>query len=102
MIRLAYRPAALADLEAIEDYIAAYDRDRAINFVRDIRVRCLMLCDLPELGPARPDIAPGIRILAMRRKVAAAYRITADAVVVTRVFYGGQDFATILRRAPGE
>lgn len=101
MIRLAYRPAALADLEAIEDYIAAYDQGRAAKFIQIIRARCRMLCDFPELGPARPDIASGIRILTMRRKVAVAYRITTDAVVVTRVFYGGQDFATILRRAPG-
>ena len=52
--RLAYRPAALADLDAIEDYIAAYDHDRAVNFVRDVRVQCLVLCGSRSLVPPVP------------------------------------------------
>ncbi len=99
MIRLVYRPAALADLNDIEDYIAAYGRSRAASFTDSIRARCRVLCDFPELGPARPDIAAGVRILPIERKVAIAYRLTAETVVNTRVFYGGQDFTTILRQA---
>jgi toxin ParE1/3/4 len=49
------------------------------------------------LGPAREDIAPGIRIYPMPRRVVVAYRVTSATVEITRVFWGGQDYETLIR-----
>jgi toxin ParE1/3/4 len=49
------------------------------------------------LGPAREDIAPGIRIYPMPRRVVVAYRVTSVTVEITRVFWGGQDYETLIR-----
>jgi toxin ParE1/3/4 len=97
---LIYRRAALADLDAIYDFIEADNPRRAASFVQDIRDRCRPLCVHPKLGRARGDLGPGIRILPMLGRVVVAYRITPTTILVTRVFYGGQDYEAILRDEP--
>jgi toxin ParE1/3/4 len=97
MARLAYRPAALTDLDAIYDVIEPDNPDRALGFVADIRDRCRVLAEHPHIGRSRNDLGPGIRTLPMLGRVVVAYRITEDAIEITRVFYGGQDYEAILR-----
>lgn len=97
MARLVYRPAALADLDAIYDFIEPDRPNRALRFVADIRDRCRVLTEHPHIGKSRDDLGPGIRILPMLGRVVVAYRIEPDAIEVTRVFYGGQDYEAILR-----
>jgi len=98
---LVYRHAALADLDSIFAYIEIDNPQRAASFVQDIRDRCRSLCDHPQLGPARDDLSPGVRMLPLFGRVVVAYGITASAILVTRVFYGGRDYEAILRRAEG-
>lgn len=98
MLSLVYRHAALADLDAIYAYIEPDNPRRAASFVQDIRDRCRPLCVHPKLGPARDNISPGLRIFPMLGRVVVAYRITPTAILITRVFYGGQDYEAILRR----
>lgn len=97
MTRLVYRPAALADLDAIFDYIAADNDRQAHRFIKDIRARTRALASHPELGPARPDLGPGIRILPILGRVVVAYRIGTGAIEIVRVLYGGQDYEALLR-----
>lgn len=97
---LVFRHQALADLDAIYDYIAPDNPHRAATFVQDILTRCRGLCTHPEMGPARPDIAPALRVLAVLGRVIVCYRIAENEVAVLRVFYGGQDFETIMRDGP--
>jgi toxin ParE1/3/4 len=92
MLQLVYRPASLDDLDAIFDFIGGDSPSRAMTFVEDIRARCRTLCALPELGPSRPDIGVDIRIFPMRSRVVIAYRVRADVIEITRIFYGGQDY----------
>ncbi len=94
---LTYRPAALADLDVIYDTIEQDDPRRAARIVDDIRRRCRTLPTFPMLGPARDDLAPGIRIYPMPRRVVVAYRITPFSIEITRVFWGGQDYEAIVR-----
>jgi toxin ParE1/3/4 len=98
MRSLAYRRAALADLDAIYAYIELDNARRAASFVQDIRDRCRTLRIHPKLGRVRDDLSPGIRVLPMLGRVVVAYRITPDAVLITRVFSGGQDYEAILQR----
>ncbi len=51
----------------------------------------------PERGRRRDDILPGLRVTRFERRVTIAYLVTADAVLIEGVFYGGQDFETALR-----
>ncbi len=101
MLRLVYRPAALADLDSIYDFIEPENPRRALSFVQDIRTRCRVLCTYPQFGVARYDLGRGIHIYPMRGRVVVAYRIALDAIEVTRVFYGGQDYEAILRDEDG-
>ena len=96
MLRLVYRPAALADLDAIYDYIEPENPSRALTFVEEIRARCRILCEHPQAGPGREDLGQNIRIYPMRGRIIVAYRITPDTIEITRVFSGGQDYEAIL------
>jgi len=97
MVQLVYRPAALADLDAIYDYIAPENPRRAASFVEDIRTHCHALCLHPELGPARDDLGQGIRIYPMRGRIVVAYRLKQDVIEITRIFSGGQAYEALLR-----
>lgn len=59
---LVYSASALADLEAVLLYIACDSPQAARQWVAEIEKRCELLCDFPELGVERDDLAPGIRI----------------------------------------
>lgn len=97
MGRLSWRPAALADLDAIYDYRAAESAERAFEVVSAIRFRCRLLADYPRAGRERDDVAAGLRMLPVSGQVVVAYRIAAEEVVIVRVFHGGQDWAAIMR-----
>ena len=97
MLNLVYRHAALADLDAIYAYIEPDNPRRAASFVQDIRDRCRALCAYPKLGRVRDDLGAGIRILPMLGRIVVAYRVTSSAILVTRVFSGGQDYEAVLR-----
>lgn len=91
-LKVVFRPAAAADLDQIDDFIAQDSPQRAIAFVRRIRDRCATLCDMPERGPARTDLGAGVRLLTYEKRVVIAYRIRSDVVEILRIFYAGRDY----------
>jgi len=93
---LVYAPQAVADLEEIYGFIAEDSPDRAAAFVAEIRRRCGLLLDSPELGPRRPKLGNGVRIYPMRRRVVVVYVIGASTVEVLRVFYAGRDYEALM------
>jgi toxin ParE1/3/4 len=100
--RLLFRPAAEADLDALDDYIAQDNPQHAFAFVQRIRRACDRLVQFPESGRDREDLAPGLRTLAFERRVVIAYLVTAEAVEVVRVFYAGRDMAVLLMDEPDQ
>jgi toxin ParE1/3/4 len=100
--RLLFRPAAQADLDALDDYIAQDSPQRAFRFVQRIRSACDHLVRFPESGRAREDLAPGLRTFAFERRLVIAYRVTGEAVEVVRVFYGGRNMAVLLIAEPDQ
>src|SRR4029450_7381307 len=96
---LIYRPKAEEDLRDIYLYIAADNPDRAFEFVGEIRRRCATLCELPELGPARPRLGTGLRIYPIRRRVVVIYRLIDTAIEIVRTAYGGRDIEALLASA---
>ena len=63
MAQVRYTRQARADLIDIWLYIAADNQAAADRCLDDLEARCSRLATFPELGPERPDIAPGARML---------------------------------------
>ncbi|MGH1559980.1 type II toxin-antitoxin system RelE/ParE family toxin [Caulobacter segnis] len=53
------------------------------------------LRDFPERGAPRFDVRPGLRTLPFRR-VTITYAVEEGQVVIVGIFYGGQDYESIL------
>jgi toxin ParE1/3/4 len=98
--RLLFRPGAESDLDALDDYIAQDSPERAFAFIQRIRGACDTLRQFPESGRARDDLSPGLRTLAFERRVVIAYLVSAEAVEIVRVFYGGRDMAALIIDEP--
>jgi toxin ParE1/3/4 len=94
--KLIYRPLAEEDLEAIYSLIAQDSPARAFNFVEQIQQRCDLLRDSPEQGRKRPDLRSGLRVIPYGRSVVIAYQVAGDTIEILRIFYGGQDYETIM------
>ena len=94
--KLVYRPRANEDLEGIYRFIAQDSPTRAFGFIEKIQLRCDLLREYPEQGRARPDLKPGLRVIPYGRSVVITYRVTGDTIEVLRIFYGGQDYETIM------
>lgn len=69
---------------------------RAESFVGRIVAYCEGFGDVPMRGTRREDIAPGLHTVGFRRRVTIAFLVEPQAVVIVGVFYGGQDYETIL------
>lgn len=51
----------------------------------------------PELGPAREQLVPGLRVT-FQASYAIYYKALADAVVIVRVLHGARDLAALAER----
>lgn len=94
--RVEFYPLAEADLTNIYNYIAKQSGAmRAESYFRRIERLCLSLAEFPERGHPRADLAPGLRTLAMDRRVLIAFVVTADMVAILRVLYGGRSLSSV-------
>jgi toxin ParE1/3/4 len=91
---------ALADIEAIHDFIERDSPANARRFVQRVEAFCLSLGDFPERGTKREDLGAGIRVLGFKRRVTIIMAVSAETVEVLRVLYGGRDFERLLRMEP--
>jgi plasmid stabilization system protein ParE len=99
-----FAPEALDQLDAIEDYIAhAGSPLTATRYVDTIVAYCESLTTFPQRGIRRDDLMLGLRITNHRHTAAIAFMVDIDAerVSILGVFYGGQDYETVLLDAPG-
>ncbi len=85
-----------ADLDAIWLYIAATNIGAAERLIRAIEAAEDRLGLYPELGQARPDLAPGLRHWPVGSFL-ILYRVDPDAVTIVRVLHGARDLPTALR-----
>jgi toxin ParE1/3/4 len=91
------RPQAEEDLAAIYEYIAQNSPQRAIGYVRRLRLRCEALSHFPERGRARDDLLPGVCMLPFERSAVIIYRVESDVVRIINIFYRGRNYEAILR-----
>jgi toxin ParE1/3/4 len=58
---------------------------------------CESFSTFPLRGSPRDDVLQGLRITGFERRITVAYTVTAEAVLIEGIFYGGQDFEAVLR-----
>ncbi|WP_454715124.1 type II toxin-antitoxin system RelE/ParE family toxin [Caulobacter segnis] len=91
-----YTPEAEAQLLALYHYLAFEASPvTAARFTDAIVERCEALRDFPERGAPRFGVRPGLRTLPFRR-VTITYAVKGQQVVIVGIFYGGQDYESIL------
>jgi len=92
-----FTPEAEEQLVELYRFIAGSSSPEiAERYTDGIVTYCEELDTLPHRGTLRDDIRPGLRILGYRRRVAIAFTVEDDQVAILGVFYGGQDYETLL------
>jgi toxin ParE1/3/4 len=93
-----FSPEAEAQIVALYRYLAIQASPAiAKKYTDSIVERCEGLGEMPLTGVARDDIRRGIRMLFFRKRVAIAYSVAAKSVTILAIFYGGQDYESLLR-----
>jgi toxin ParE1/3/4 len=103
--RVRFAPEAIDQLVALRRYIAAAATPTiADNYAESIVSYCEGLGMFPHGGSAREDIRPGLRTSSFKKRVVVAYAVDdeARALTVVGLFYGGQDFESLLSAAPDD
>lgn len=89
MRRITRTRRAAADLDEIWLHAATESLAAADRLIDRIAARCHELAEHPELGPARPKIAPEARMLVINDYL-VLYRIKASSVQIVRVVHGAR------------
>jgi toxin ParE1/3/4 len=84
------------DLIDIWLYIAHDDVRAADRLLDEIEEKLVLLSDQPSLGPARPDVAPELRYLPVRRYL-ILYREITGGIEIVRVVHGARDVPALMR-----
>ena len=85
-MKLEFSPLSIADLRTILEYISRDKPQAALNFVAQIEDRCKLLSTFPEIGTARDDLLPGLRLFTFRG-YGIYYRTLTDLVRIERVLH---------------
>jgi plasmid stabilization system protein ParE len=95
--RVVFSPEAEEQLVALHRYIASVaSPEIAVKYTEGIVRHCESLQTSPYRGIARDDIRRGLRLTNYKKRVVIAFDVTVDTVSIIGVFYGGQDYETIL------
>jgi toxin ParE1/3/4 len=95
-MQLFFSPLAEQDLAAIADYIATDNPSKALDFIRQLRERCLMLELQPESGIARAELGVAIRSLLFGNYL-IFYTLQPNQVRIERIIHGARDYRRLLR-----
>jgi toxin ParE1/3/4 len=90
MLKIVRTPAAVRDLAAITDYIAADNLTAALGFYDEIDRLLTMIAQYPEIGEAVDDLSPGLRRFTLGNYL-VFYRRIGDAIELIRVLHGARD-----------
>ena len=93
-----FTPLAERHHRRLHEYIAVNaSEERADGYVGRIVDFCNRLSTFPLRGTQRDDLLPGLRVTGFERRVTIAFIVTADAVLIEGIFYGGLDFEAEFR-----
>lgn len=100
-MQVIFTPLAEHHLNELYDYSsAAAGERRADGYINRIVSFCNGLTTFPLRGTQRHDILAGLRVTGFERRVTIAFVVTADAVLIEGIFYGGRNFAALLHDRP--
>lgn len=95
MAKIHFTRHARDDLLDIWLFVARRDSEALADAIYDrIEAACARLVEHPQLGRARPEIAPDARALVIERWL-ALYRLTEYGAQIVRVIDGARDLAAI-------
>ena len=89
-----FHPLARSDLFDLYHYIEGHSGpERAGIYLARIERLCTSLIDFPERTVPRDDLLPGLRTVALERRVVVALTVTDTVVTILRVLYAGRDLS---------
>ena len=95
--RVVFSPEAVEQLAELYRYIAkAASPDVAAQYTEAIVSYCESLDTFPLRGSQRDDVRPGLRITNYKKRAVIAFDVDTEVVSIIGVFYGGQDYETVL------
>jgi toxin ParE1/3/4 len=98
-VRVIFTPQAERHIDKLHEYIAGKaSESRADAYIARIVAFCTGLATFPMRGQKRDDLLPGLRTTGFKRRVTIAFVVTANAVLIEGIFYGGQDFEAAVRK----
>ncbi len=97
-----FAPEAVQQLEQLEEYIAGQGAPRVASaYVDAIVTFCESLQTFPDRGTQRDDIRPGLRVTNYKGSTVIAFAVIGEVVYIIGIFYGGQDYETVLAATSG-
>src|SRR4051794_38870792 len=97
MARVIRSDEADSDIYSIANHIAADNLEAALRWLDTIDEKLARLAEFPGLGPARDELAPGLRSFPVGNYI-IAYRRINDGIEVVRVLHGARELRRIFRR----
>ncbi len=96
--QVVFAPEARDQLVAIYRYITKATSDPAVaaRYTEAIVAHCEGLSIFPMRGSPRDDIRRGVRLTHYRKRTVIVYSVDESQVSIIGVFYGGQDYETVL------
>lgn len=92
-----FSPESEDQLAQLYWYIAsAGSPETALNYTQAIVEDCESLMMFPDRGTPRDDIRMGLRITHYRGRVVIAYSVFDTTVHILGIFYGGQDYESLI------
>jgi toxin ParE1/3/4 len=97
-VRVIFTRRAERHIETLHAYITEHASEaRADSYIGRIVAFCQGLATFPLRGMARDDLLPGLRTSGFERRVTIAFVVSAEAVLIEGIFYGGQDFEAMFQ-----
>ncbi len=66
--------------------------ETALSYIERLEEYCLDFDIASERGECRDDIRPGLRVVGFEKRIAIAFTVEEEQVIILRLFYGGQDW----------
>ncbi len=99
--RVVFSPEAQEQLAELYRHIAlAASPNIAARYTDAIVTYCESLRTFPLRGTRRDDVRPGLRITNYKKRAVIAFAVDTEQVSIIGVFYGGQDYETLLQDEP--
>lgn len=93
-----FAPEALEQLAELYRYIArAASPEIAARYTDAIVRYCESFAAFPHRGTKRDDVRAGLRVSNYKKRAVIAFDVDGQVVSIIGVFYGGQDFESILQ-----